>query len=1008
MSILAKNLMILASAGSGKTFQLGNRVIGLVARGTDPAEIVALTFTRKAAGEFADSVLTKLSEAACKDTTATRLREVLDLPDADFSATLERVVRALPRFTLGTMDSFFARIVRGFQYELGLSGGTFDLVEGPRAAALADELLAAVLGDTLTSGEGNEFFHAFRRASAGRESQGVLKPLRDYVNRWQARYQENAGLDWGPRNLTSEAPEAWEQHKAQLAATARDHLDGIDYTHSSQPAALEKCIDLIEAHTIGSGSLGVSSPKLLADILEAVATDSVLAVKSYKDFVIDGPCGAALREMVELAARCELGAAVLRTRAIRDVVAVYDSLCEKRLRKRGLLGFHDVKLLMGRWARDENARLRREAVDFRLDSVIRHWLLDEFQDTSRADWLGLLPLVDEAATADDGTMFIVGDKKQAIYAWRGGDVRLFDEVSDRYRNGLDTFHMSESWRSCPEVLALVNRVCGDLPTMNRLFGRVASRWEWQDHTPAAPLLSRQKNGESRVEVVGKWEERLERLAGLLSELGVGQKAMTCGVLLRGNEKARETAEFLRTHGFDVIEEGRRQPAADNPVGIAISHFIQWLADPADRFSRGVLAMSPLGSRILEAGGGYWNNAWEHYSQQVASLGFAPTVENLVSGHWAQWSDFGKRRAGDMLAALEAVDHERITSAREAADWLRRLELSQSPGIAAVQVMTIHKSKGLGFDVVVLPEIPADPLPQAQYFDIAESDNWITETPPKWARRIIPEIRAAEERWEDAQRYEGFCTLYVALTRAKRGLYVLLEPPAKTADPDKPSLANWLHQSLGAGGETGIVHQAGSPGWTTNVPEFESAATPETPKHPGPAIPPKTRGTPTGAKDPSRSPAHSRTGMAFGNEVHSILETVRWIDEAPLPPLPANAAGKAVAHLIQHPGMAELFSRGKREIELLTEQPIDHLTDDGVHVSGVIDRLHLHRDRSGRINALHLIDYKTDAVADPAELEQRYAGQMKSYATILRRIHPGCELTCTLVSIRHAARIEIAV
>ena len=64
MNILAKNLLILASAGSGKTFQLGNRVIGLVAGGAAPERIVALTFTRKAAGEFADSVLTKLAQAA--------------------------------------------------------------------------------------------------------------------------------------------------------------------------------------------------------------------------------------------------------------------------------------------------------------------------------------------------------------------------------------------------------------------------------------------------------------------------------------------------------------------------------------------------------------------------------------------------------------------------------------------------------------------------------------------------------------------------------------------------------------------------------------------------------------------------------------------------------------------------------------------------------------------------------------------------------------------------------
>ena len=130
--ILAKNLMILASAGSGKTFQLGNRVIGLVgALGVDPARIVALTFTRKAAGEFADSVLSKLAACAVNEGKAAELCRQIGA-EFDVAAVLSRVVKALPTFQLGTMDSFFARVVRGFQYELGLTGGTFDLIEGPR------------------------------------------------------------------------------------------------------------------------------------------------------------------------------------------------------------------------------------------------------------------------------------------------------------------------------------------------------------------------------------------------------------------------------------------------------------------------------------------------------------------------------------------------------------------------------------------------------------------------------------------------------------------------------------------------------------------------------------------------------------------------------------------------------------------------------------------------------------------------------------------------------------
>jgi ATP-dependent helicase/nuclease subunit A len=1008
MSILAKNLIILASAGSGKTFQLGNRVIGLVAAGVNPEEIVALTFTRKAAGEFADSVLGKLADAACNDNSARSLGKTLDLPDADFALTLERVIRSLPRFTLTTIDAFFSRVVRTFQYELGVTGGTFELVEGPQATALTDEILTAVLGNTLSAEEGDTFRHAFRRASIGKESQGVLHALRGYIGRWQERYQEQSALQWGPDHLGGESPDTWEKHKSALAEAVRQHLDEVAYTSKKQPEVLRDCVDLIERHTIGSGSLGSTVPKLLGGILDAVGrSEPELRVKSTTEFTISGPCAAHLRALVELAARCELGAAIHRTRAIRDVVALYDSICEKRLRGRGLLGFHDVKILMGRWAHDESARLRRESVDFRLDSTLHHWLLDEFQDTSRADWLGLLPLVDEAATGDDGTMFIVGDRKQAIYAWRGGDVRLFDEVAARYASGLDTLTMAESWRSCPEVLALVNRVCGDSATMRELFGPAADRWQWQDHYPAKPLADPLRAGESRVEVVGKWAERLERLPSLLEELGVGRKAMTCGILLRGNEKARETAEYLRAHGFDVIEEGRRQPAADNPVGVLISHFVQWLADPSNAFSRETLLMSPLASAILAKGSGHWMSAWETFTSQVAASGFAHTVENLIGEHLHGWSDFGKRRAGDLFAALEAIDHENITSAREAAAWLQRMEVSQNPGVAAVQVMTIHKSKGLGFDVVILPEIPSEILPQSQHFEIAEGHDWITETPPKWARGIIPEIRDAEERWAATQRYEGFCMLYVALTRAKRGLYVLLEPPAKSADPEKASLANWMRQSLGAGEETGIVFHKGSPSWINSISDFESESEPDTPPPPGPAVPKHARVTPTGKKMEATEHIPRRAaGIAFGNEVHSLLEQVGWIDET-LPTLPSTPPGRAVASLLDDPALSRIFKRQNRDIELFTEQSID-LIENGIHTSGVIDRLHIHRDDSGKPVRVHIIDYKTDAVDDPKRLIERYQSQMACYAKALRRIHPAAAIDCSLISLHHCRLLDLEV
>ncbi|GAA5123015.1 UvrD-helicase domain-containing protein [Luteolibacter yonseiensis] len=1001
MNILAKNLLILASAGSGKTFQLGNRVIGLVAKGVPPEKIVALTFTRKAAGEFADSVLTKLADAASDEKTAARLREELEIPDADFQEALEKVVRALPRFTLGTMDSFFAKVVRGFQYELGLTGGKFDLLEGPRAVAMTDEILAAILGETLEESGGDDFLHSFRRATIGKEELGVMDGLRGFVRSWQSLYRTSRAAEWGPADLAGVRFDDWEKQKHTLAAKVERGLDGIDYTRKGQREALEKAVSALTGHTIGSGSLNGATGMLGNLMVAAESRDGPLVVKYYKEFLIGGPAGEALRDLVALAARCELAAALHRTRAVREVVSVYDALCEKQLRQRGLLGFEDVKILMGEWVLNEDSRLRREAVDFRLDSRHEHWLLDEFQDTSRADWLGLLPLVDEAAGAGDGSMFVVGDRKQAIYAWRGGEVGLFDEVMARYGGDLEIEPMAESWRSCPEVLALVNQVCGDTATMRELFGDAAAMWQWQQHVSAAPLAVPHKHGEARVEVVeGKWEERLERLGGLLDELGVGTRGMTCGVLVRSNAKVREVADVLRAKGFDVIEEGRREPSKDNPVGITLNHLLKWLANPADAFSREVVAMSPLGPALAAGYGDYWQQVWEGLLGIASESGFSRMVGQVVESCWADWSDFDRRRAGDVMTALASLDAQGGATPQEAAEWIERLEVSQSPGVAAVQVMTIHKSKGLGFDVVVLPEIPNDSIPSAQYFDVAEGRGWITQTPPKWARDLIPELRDAEAEWSANQRYEAFCMLYVALTRSKRGLYVLLEPPSSSQDADKPSLANWLARSVGSNGQPGTIWQNGAAGWVEGF--ALSGKTKAVAGRPvlAAAIPRRERMTAGGEKQIT---SISMAGLGYGTEVHEAFEKIGWVDEAP-PVLPVGDVEKRVTELLGVSDLRRFFERGGRPVELLREQPVDAVID-GKWLSGVMDRVHLHRDADGVVSRVEIIDFKTDPVEEISELVERYSAQMGAYREMMRQTCPAASVECVLLS-THLARAEV--
>jgi ATP-dependent helicase/nuclease subunit A len=115
MKILEPHMMVLASAGSGKTYQLSNRIIGYIAMGVDPASMVALTFTRKAAGEFTDAILSKLAGVCLHSGEAHKLRQDFlesgkTFDDRDFLRVLETLMSALPRMTLGTCSRTFCKV----------------------------------------------------------------------------------------------------------------------------------------------------------------------------------------------------------------------------------------------------------------------------------------------------------------------------------------------------------------------------------------------------------------------------------------------------------------------------------------------------------------------------------------------------------------------------------------------------------------------------------------------------------------------------------------------------------------------------------------------------------------------------------------------------------------------------------------------------------------------------------------------------------------------------------
>lgn len=171
--------IIEASAGSGKTYALTNRFIKLMAFDVPADRIVALTFTVKSAGEFFDAILEKLARAAKDESEASHLAKELDCPNfsqADFLRLLRDLTRGMHRLSLGTLDSFFVRVVGAFPLEFGLGGDFSMMVEKAKIESTRARIGERVFREVVKTKAGlDEFLIAFNQATFGVEENSFSK-----------------------------------------------------------------------------------------------------------------------------------------------------------------------------------------------------------------------------------------------------------------------------------------------------------------------------------------------------------------------------------------------------------------------------------------------------------------------------------------------------------------------------------------------------------------------------------------------------------------------------------------------------------------------------------------------------------------------------------------------------------------------------------------------------------------------------------------------------------------
>lgn len=1039
--------MIVASAGSGKTYALTNRVVRLLALGAAPDRIVALTFTRKAAGEFFDVVLRKLARAASEPGYAAQLAREIEIPNlsgAGFLRLLRSMVEAMPRLSFGTFDAFFARIVHAFPLELGL-GGDFELLEDHATLLHRRRVLRRMFA---RAGGGNGpdpaqrvFIEAFKQATYGIEQKTVESLLAAYLDRHQEVFLEIPDGDlWGnPRRIWPEGCpwplDTTGEMQLRAVHALRDRLRSRPDIEAPQRERLNRFLDAVAEWNPNVPMTAVLSRPVenaLKDWSHLVAGSGEVVVERRKVPFANGDA-AALVDVIRAIFGAELRRRVEITRGLHAVLAQYESAYDAMVRRAGFLNFADVQRLLAPDAAapvlasgagaldedDEERAMRRLAIDWRLDARFDHWLLDEFQDTSRGQWRVLGNLIDEVLQDASGerTFFYVGDAKQAIYAWREGDARLMREIAAHYNTGAEAHivekPLHESWRSAPPLLSMINRVFSAQPALARVLSpKVAARWneEWAEHTAARPDLS----GHAAWIEAPDEDARFRTTLDILREIRPTARGLTSAVLVQRNATATRLANFLRHEGgLNAVAEADLRVCTDNPLSVALLALFQAAAHPGDTLAWQLIRMTPLMAVLRTRDLATPDRLSRHVLTQIHREGFERAVLDwlqAVEAHLAPDDEFSRLRGRQFAEAARMFEE---TGGREVAEFIQFMErhkVREPESAGVVRVMTIHKSKGLGFDVVVLPDLEGGSLDErreglAVHRTEDRTPLWVLDLPNKLFHDADPALGRYVESAKGEACYEKLALLYVGMTRAKQGMYLITEPFAGSKARSYPQL---LGAALGDRVQNVSVGQLQRQGWySVGEPAWfaiAQAPAPLPPRKPPPHLDP-ARSDPA-VRRPAIAPSHrsdatvaasalfalERDGdaAAFGSAVHAALATVLWWTESDAISWSeqqrhtgrSEAAVAEALGCLNAPGTRAVFTQPADGVpEVWRERSFEIILDDA-WVTGVFDRVLVVRDGRGEAARVEIYDFKTDRLApavDPVrELRARYTTQMQLY------------------------------
>ncbi len=783
--------LLRASAGSGKTYNLAKTYIRLLLQSDDRyayRHILAVTFTNKATGEMKNRILKELDRLAHNPDKSPYIKEFapafggVEKVQKRAAALLKDILHDYSAFSVSTIDKFFQQALRAFARELGqFSSYQVELDKESLVRESADRILESIGTGEVPSDVRNWLRESLMdqlgqkgRMSLDKAMDGVVKQLksdemRSVMELHSLRPEEVFSRDY-LKAVRRECAEIVKSFRGKVSDAASKVLEGMraagldysDFSGNFKLASLEKSVADGAVFPTEAFLRRSEEPEKwfnkgklnLVPAAEATMAAPFAELRQLfqgKDFIQYNTAGILASQVFTLGLALELEKEYKALADEKNVICLDDS----NLTLRDIIAGSDAPFIYEK-----------------LGVRFQNFLLDEFQDTSTIQWENFRPLLAES-DANGGSNLLVGDVKQSIYRWRGGDWTLLDRgVKARFPNADDTEKLRENWRSLPEIVDFNNklfdfaaRVLDGEMGGNLVQGIYAGSGQVPCTPEDAPGYVKCTFCESQDEELPQVLESIE--AAREAGASYGQIA----VLVRKNDQGSEVAAFLADNGIPVISDDSMDVKSSVTVRRLVS-LMSCMDNEADAVNR-YLAEN-LEIKLPAAYDSLYSLA-EELLRELRSVN-----EELFDSEVLYIQSFM-----DVLLTWSSSNGNSLSGFLKYWDG-EKPKIASPDGIDAVRIMTIHKAKGLEFPYLIYPFAGEENLFKA-------TGRWCVPDQEAGASKLVSKgifnvnlssksadtVFAGQFKTEEQLQFvDAINTFYVAMTRAVKVLHTIAVKPAK--------------------------------------------------------------------------------------------------------------------------------------------------------------------------------------------------------------------------------------